>query len=69
MNNKRLKQGIAKGKFIRTYGEPVLSKKTVEPLGEERLLYRHPTEYFQSDKVYVYFDEGGRLTRWEYKPH
>ena len=68
LNNKDLSSGISKDKFIRAYGEPVLSKKVSMPLGGERLLYRHPTKYFQSDRIYLYFDEKERLTRWKYKP-
>ncbi len=62
-----LEPGISKGKFIRIYGEPVLSKKVTGPLKGARLLYRHPTEYFKSDRVYFYFDEKEKLVRWEYK--
>ena len=68
LNNNKLRQGVTKDQFIRIYGEPILSKRAVEFLGEEILLYRHPTKYFQSDRVYVYFDKEEKLIRWEYKP-
>ena len=69
LNNGNLSPGISKDKFIRIYGEPILSKRVFGPPGEERLLYRHPTKYFQSDRIYIYFDEKERLTRWEYEPY
>lgn len=69
LKNKSLSSGISKNKFIRIYGEPILSKEVSGPLGGERLLYRHPTKYFQSDRIYIYFDGKKSLTRWEYKPY
>lgn len=69
LNNDVLGPGISKRKFIRIYGEPILSKEVTEPLKGVRLLYRHPTEYFQSDRVYFYFDQEEKLVRWEYKPY
>jgi len=61
--------GISKKRFIRTYGEPILVKEVSEPSGGIVLLYRHPTEYFKSDRVYLYFDQEEKLVRWEYKPY
>lgn len=68
LNNKRLRLGSTKRRIVRRYGEPVVSKIIAEPLGGERLLYRQPTEYFKSEKVYLYFDRKEKLSRWEYKP-
>jgi hypothetical protein len=52
--------------FLRTFGEPILSKEIVKD-GQvvERWLYRYSTKPFDSDKVYIYFDQGGRLVTWE----
>jgi len=68
LENEALGPGISKKRFIRIYGEPILSKEVSEPSGGIMLLYRHPTEYFKSDRVYLYFDEKEKLVRWEYKP-
>jgi len=68
LNRDAFKPGISKRRFIGIYGEPILSK-VIEPLKGTRLLYRHPTEYFKSDRVYFYFDQKGKLVRWEYKPY
>jgi len=69
LKNKDLKLGISEANFIYIYGEPVLSKKLTQPPGGIKLLYRHPTEYFKSDRVYLYFDQKDNLIRWEYKPY
>jgi len=62
----RLKPGITKKYVINTYSNPVLSREITGALGtEEELLYRHPTQYFSSDKIYLYFDSSGKLMRWE----
>ena len=68
LKNDVLEPGISKRKFMRIYGEPILSKEVIEPLKGVRFLYRHPTEYFKSDRVYFYFDQKEKLVRWEYKP-
>ncbi len=60
----RLKPGISLESFIASYGEPIVSKDI--PSVGKRLLYRHPADYFNSDKIYVYFDQQGKLTQWEY---
>ena len=68
LNQEALEPGISKNKFIYTYGEPILLKEVDNPSGGLVLFYRHPTEYFKSDRVYFYFDQEERLVRWEYKP-
>lgn len=64
-----LRPGISKERFIRIYGDPVISKEIAGPSGNTMLLYRHPTNYFKSDRVYLYFDREEKLLRWEYKPY
>ncbi len=68
LKNEAIELGISKARFIRVYGEPILSKEVNEPSGGVVLLYRHPTEYFESDRVYLYFDQEENLVGWEYKP-
>jgi len=67
IKNKKLKAGISKRKITGIYGEPVLSKQPSDSLTTV-FLYRHPTKYFSSDKVYLYFDESGELSSWKYIP-
>ena len=62
----RLKSGLTKKYVINTYGNPVLSREINGGLArKEELLYRRPTQYFSSDKIYLYFDSSGKLMRWE----
>ena len=57
-------------RFIRTYGDPVLTVHSDQEASEvETLLFRHPTDYFTSDRVYATFDESGKLISWEHKPY
>ena len=70
IRNDRIKSGLSKTDVIDTYGDPILFREVVDrPSIKEALLYRHPTEYFSSDRVYLYFDDSGKLVYWEYKPH
>ncbi|MCF7870146.1 MAG: hypothetical protein K9L69_02795 [Candidatus Omnitrophica bacterium] len=62
----KLKKGIAYNRFIRLYGEPVLEKSISKDSKEKRLLYRHPIKYFDTDKVYLYFNQEAKLIAWEY---
>jgi hypothetical protein len=63
----QIKIGTSKRVFMISYGDPVVIRPH-EETGEE-LIYRHPTNYFSSDKVYVYFDKGKKLIRFVYKPY
>ena len=68
LKNDKLKPGVSKSSIISIYGDPVLITKKPAPLYGEVLLYRHPTEFFNSDKVYLYFDGDWILIGWEYEP-
>ncbi|MCF7908507.1 MAG: hypothetical protein K9L86_06530 [Candidatus Omnitrophica bacterium] len=66
--DKKLSLGSSLAEIIETYGEPIVSKKNFsDPVGQ-RLLYRYPKRYFNSDKVYLHFNEKKELIFWEYKP-
>ncbi|MDD5246736.1 MAG: hypothetical protein PHS09_05030 [Candidatus Omnitrophica bacterium] len=62
----RVRPGTPKGRVIARYGEPLRCTRG-EDL-QETCLYRHPTEYFSSDHVYLYFDREARLYRQEIRP-
>jgi len=70
IKNNRLRQGELKRSIIAKYSEPVLTKEAEpENVGiKEILLYRHPTSYFKSERIYLYFDINNRLVSWESKP-
>ena len=51
-----------KKSILKNFGEPVFTRDIVrhgQPL--ELWLYRYATKYFGSEKVYLYFDETGKL--------
>lgn len=62
----QLKKGTSQHKIISLYGEPILSKPIPNDENlKELLLYRHPTQYFSTDKIYLYFDQRNNLYSWE----
>jgi len=64
----QIKKGIRKEQFIEQYGDPVLSTLSGKGKEEETLLYRDPTGFFDSDRIYAVFDCSGRLVSWELVP-
>ena len=54
--------------FIRKFGNPIFIKE-VEKDGRqlEQWLYRYAKRYFDSEKVYVYFDRSRKLIDWRYE--
>lgn len=61
---RKVTEGISADEILRRYGEPVL-RRCPDPYSRAACmwLYRHPVRYFDSDKVYFYFDESKRLSR------
>ncbi len=56
-------------KILREFGDPILIKKiNIENQDLEQWLYRYATVYFNTDKVYLFFDGKGDLVNWEYLP-
>ena len=50
----------------RSFGDPVFIKDTVKDDQDmEMWLYRYAVRYFDSPKVYLYFNEQGELQDWE----
>jgi uncharacterized protein YicC (UPF0701 family) len=69
LKNNRLKEGMTKKYIIATYAEPILVEQNSEdPRIKEVLLYRHPTQYFKSDRIYLYLDKNRKLLSWQLKP-
>ena len=66
---KKITLGLSRNDIERRYGEPVLIKEGQEELSGKVFLYREPINYFESDKVYLYFSKEEKLTKWEYKPY
>lgn len=68
LKNKKLKKGTTYKRFIRSYGEPVLEKDVQKGDLQKRLLYRNPVQYFNTDKVYIYFNQQLELIAWKHIP-
>lgn len=64
----QLEKGISKELFIKKYGDPVTRSPEDQNSGKEVMLYRHPTGFFDSDRIYAVFDEEDSLESWELKP-
>ena len=63
IERKRLKVGISQREVVSLYGEPILEKEVGDKI---QWLYRHPTEYFNSDRAYLYFNSSNTLIGWEF---
>jgi len=69
IQSQRLQPGALKRYVTDIYYEPVLSKEeNLEGQVRHVLLYRHPTRYFSSERIYLYFDQASRLTSWKIIP-
>ncbi|MFH1355443.1 MAG: hypothetical protein ABIH19_04780 [Candidatus Omnitrophota bacterium] len=66
IKNQRLGMGDSKEEILLEYGEPVFCK-ILQEKDRESCLYRHPSKYFLTDKVHLYFDHAGNLYSWELK--
>ncbi|MBU2540466.1 MAG: hypothetical protein KJ593_01055 [Candidatus Omnitrophica bacterium] len=60
-----IKQGLTKKYIIARYGEPILEIPLEGRVGLMKLLYRRPLEYFNTTKVYLYFDSSEKLLKWD----
>ena len=52
--------------FAHSFGDPILKKDLSN--GSQRWLYRYAIYRLAKDKVYVYFDRNGNMTKWEKLP-
>ena len=62
-----LAQDKDKKSVLREFGDPILTQRLVrDNVTVDRLLYRYATKYFDSEKVYIYFDKKGKLLDWKH---
>jgi len=62
-----IKDYSSQDKIRKQFGVPILEKQ--ESKDDEMYtvwLYRYATEFFNSDKVYLYFNSSGTLQLWEF---
>lgn len=55
----RLNEFSDKKSFLKEFGEPIFTKKLDD--GSEEWLYRYTAKLFGSEKVYLYFNNSGKL--------
>lgn len=52
---------------LKTFGDPVFIRPAVKDGAKcEEWLYRYTIKYFDSPKVYLYFDSKGKILSWEF---
>jgi len=62
-----LDQYLNKKKILRTFGDPIHVKHVNKNDQElESWLYRYSTQFFDSEKIYLYFDTDDNLVESEY---
>jgi hypothetical protein len=65
IDNNRLEAGISERYAIAKYGDPVFKENSEKNTTKtRRLFYRDPLDYFSEDRIYLDFDENGKLTDW-----
>jgi uncharacterized membrane protein YhiD involved in acid resistance len=53
----------------KAFGQPIfVGQKQVGDQEQELWMYRYATKYFNTSKVYLYFDSAHKLVTWEYIP-
>ncbi|MBU1999221.1 MAG: hypothetical protein ABIG46_00470 [Candidatus Omnitrophota bacterium] len=61
----RLGAEIIKQDIADNYLEPIVCR---DVKGKERCLYRHPTKYFNTPRVYLFFNKEEKLLSWKLQP-
>jgi hypothetical protein len=63
----KLEKGTSKDKVIQAYGEPILIKEIKNDSStNQEWMYRHPAQFFGSEKVFLYFNSKGELVDSRY---
>ena len=67
VKEERMSEYADKKSILKSFGDPILSSVYQENgKTAEKWLYRYAMKYFDSEKVYLYFDEKDKLVKWEY---
>lgn len=63
--NNSLNKGLSEKDFMSVYGEPIFCESSErDGINKKRCLYRHPTDYFSSDKIYITLEKQN-IESWE----
>jgi len=68
INSGALRLGIPKQIILERYSDPIFCNDDPQvgpPDIAEICLFRRPTVYFTTDKVYLYFDKNYKLSAWQ----
>lgn len=69
LKNNRLQKGMSEAEILARYGRPIFARPVNGGAEKsEVMLYRHPTEFFSSELVYLYFDQDKKLASWQVNP-
>jgi len=69
INRGLLKKGTTRQQILSRYGEPISIKEIKDDSRfSEQFAYRHPEQFFGSEKVYLLFDNNQILVEWLYEP-
>jgi hypothetical protein len=64
----KLEKGRSRKWVLSAFGEPILTKTIDDDAYlKEFLMYRHPDQFFGSERVYLYFNENESLVSWRYE--
>ncbi len=65
LKDNRLSEYPDQKSFVKAFGEPILTKKITQD-GKllDQWLYRYSEKIMGSEKVYLYFDEGGKFVNF-----
>ena len=67
VKDKSIERYKSKGSIVRKFGEPVFCEARQKDGGTiDFCLYRYAKKFFDSQKVYFYFDPKGKLIEWQY---
>ena len=68
IRDQRLRRGTPKEEILALYGEPIFCKASRDQDRRvETCFWRHPTQYFSSDLIFLNFDQDQKLFSWEIK--
>lgn len=65
IENENIYPGLTEEDIYIRYGEPVLVKYEDD---DKVLLYRYPTKFYKSERVYFYLNDKNVLAKWDHKP-
>lgn len=63
----KIEKGASKDEITQAYGEPILITELKKDSLAEEWMYRHPAQFFGSEKIFLYFNDKGELADFKYE--